>query len=209
LAIGLVLLGVALCVAGCGGSQASNTTLSGAPVSELSSTTSPMASVTTGTPAVTSTTEAATTTSLAPETTTSTTSAVLDTTTTLGPVQVTNESGTSACLIKDVFTRSGKNYLVVDYVSVAATPRTDDEKAQIITNDNPKLRTFLIPAGADLEAYAIITALHGQSAQPRPITVDELKQAVAKGIINSRAGYGFWYVTVSKGRVVTLTNDFG
>jgi hypothetical protein len=160
-------------------------------------------SMTPSTAASTTTTEIATTTTEWATTTTT------EATTTTTGVQVTNESGTSACLVKDVFTRDGSNYLVVDYVTTEPTPREDDENTQIIKNENPKLRTFVIPAGADLHAYAILIALFGESARPRPITVDELKQAVAKGIINSRAGYGFWYVTVSKGRVVTLTNDFG
>jgi len=206
----LLLAFVLVTLAGCSGasegaSVGPATTVVVLTVSSGSTTTTTEAAGITTELVTTSTTDPATTTTAAPTTTTV-------------AVEVTNESGDSACLIKDVFTRDGTDYLVVDYVSTKPNLDTDAENDQIITNQNHKLRTFVIPAGAHMTAYSILEALLGKSALlerldannwDSSITVDELKQAVAKGIVNSAAGYGFWWLEVSKGRVVTLTNDFG
>jgi hypothetical protein len=208
-----IVAGCSVLLAGCSSAAVGSTLSSTGPTSSVV-----QAEAGTATTArVTTTSEAATTTSAAERTTTSSTVAALDTTTTIGAVQVTNESGTSYCLIKDLFTRDGKNYLVVDYVTLVPTG-SGEANDLYVQNQNPLLRTFVIPAGADLHAFEILRALLGESAltkrldennEDTSITIDELKQAIAKGIVNSRAGYRCWSLTVSKGRVVVLTNDFG
>ena len=200
--ITLVMAGFAVA---CSGAVATTTTTvttsSSASPDSTSSLVTSTSEVTTVSEAATTTTELATTTTEAMTTTTA--------------VQVTNESGTSQCLIKDVFTRDGKDYVVVDYVDVSWPPGPDgyEPTDPVITNQNPKLRTFLIPTGAELRAFMLFQALLGKAAAQKlmekydfypPITLDQLKQAVAKGNINSGTEWGFWYVEVSKGRVTRL-----
>lgn len=132
-------------------------------------------------------------------------------------VQVTKQSGEVRCVIDDVFTRDGKDYLVVDPVSV---DWTENGQSCVVSNSTHTLKTFVIPEGAELLAgCALLTKLIGKSAAderslassdgefvggPGTISVDELKRAAEKGFINSYCELDHWYLTVSSGRVVNL-----
>jgi hypothetical protein len=121
-------------------------------------------------------------------------------------VQLTYESSESPCLIKQVFTQGGKDYIVVDYIVIAAVGADEDGNAELgIVNNNPKLRTFEIPAGAAMTASMTLELLRGDYS-PGPITVDELKRAIVKGCINGGA-YESWVIKVSNGRVVSLKQE--
>ena len=91
---------------------------------------------------------AATTVTSAQATTISTTTTVAEV---FAPVDVTIETGTDPCLLLDAFSQGGLDYVVVDYVQVKWT--ADGYDFQII-NENRKLRTFIVPAGADISWWA-------------------------------------------------------
>ncbi len=130
---------------------------------------------------------------------------------------VTYESSSSPCLVVDVFSQGGEDYLVVDYIQIKWVSDEYGEDAQPkISNTNTKLRTFIIPAGADLTAVEVMVELLGESgfetfAEPYgyepPITVAQLKEARAGGFVNSGTAWGFWNIGVSGGKVMSLKED--
>jgi hypothetical protein len=118
------------------------------------------------------------------------------------------ESGTSPCLVRDAFTRDGVDYVVVDYIQVKWVSKVSEHAedwdipaylAPEITNQNRKLRTFVVPAEARLSFF------NGEDDAPEP-TFGDLVGHVADGDANDSpwVSWGFWEIKVSNGQVVYL-----
>jgi hypothetical protein len=108
-------------------------------------------------------------------------------------VDVTYESGSSPTFITDVFIDNGQHYVVVDWIQVLDNPDWGWE----VKNENPKLRTFILPASAYL------AEADPGTAQEYGITISELKAASDRGDYvpqNSR----IFDIVVDNGEVVSI-----
>jgi flagellar basal body-associated protein FliL len=108
-------------------------------------------------------------------------------------VDITYESGTSPTFITDVFTVNGQNYVTVDWIQVLDNPDWGWE----VKNENPKLRTFLLPASAYLAEKDPGTA------QEYGISYSELKAASDRGDY-APANSRIFDITVSNGEVQSI-----
>ena len=93
---------------------------------------------------------------------------------------------TNPCLLVDAYTRDGVDYLVVDYLQVKWVA-VETYYEPRITNSNSKLRTFVVPLGADL-SYGDFEAL----------------KSADLARLNSETSFGYWSITVSNGFVLRL-----
>ncbi len=214
-----IVAGCSALLAGCSGATVSSTLASASPTSSV--TQAETGVTTTAESSTTATSEAATTTSTIEETTTSSTVAVLDTTTTVAAVQVTNESGSSPCYIRDILSQGGKHYIVVDYIQVVNEVAKYGEYHPVLHNTNPQLRTFLVPSGLKIATWMLLLNL-GKATEAQldahwgtglMATLDDLKQAEAKGNLNTlpkkEGGWSRWWeLTVKNGRVVSLSECY-
>ncbi len=125
-----------------------------------------------------------------------TTEAPTTTSTTLAPVAVTDETSQSPCLIREAFTQDGTDYVVVDYIEVEwLPPDVYSGEAPRISNGNPKLRTFVVPASAMLR-----------------LDFEALAYAVECGDVNTvgeHTKWGFWDIRVANGYVTSLESGSG
>ena len=110
------------------------------------------------------------------------------------------ETGESPCLLKDAFTRNGKNYIVVDYIQVKWINQWTPE----ITNANPKLRTFEVPDDAWLHWW--IGEDWDEEDYIGPYPFERLQPLIGE-YTNDQGVYtqwGFWQIEVANGAVVSL-----
>ena len=139
-------------------------------------------------------------------------------------VEVTNESGTSACFIEDILSEGGRNYVVVDYINTD-TYLPDSDGPPLLVNDDTELRTFLVPDDATIVANNLFVDLGqktldevmadttGNETDGLAMPLDALKQALAGGKVNTLpaepGGYfRYWTIEVKDGEVVSLVEAF-
>jgi hypothetical protein len=142
------------------------------------------------------------------------------TTTTTG-VQVTNESGSSSCYIRQIISQGGKNYVVVDYIQVVNEVEKYGEYHPVLHNSNTKLRTFLVPAGLKVFTWTLLLDI-GRATEEEldanwgtglVATLDDLEKALAKRKLNTlpktEGGWSRWWeLKVQNGRVVSLSECY-
>lgn len=136
-------------------------------------------------------------------------------------VAVTRETGESPCYVADAYAKSGKMYVVVDYIQLIAPPDRPEEFN--VVNENPKLRTFEITgdtwigafdvAGIVFDAYPDELAssqggsqgygIGQQLSWPQLLEFCDWQEAHAAEEWRSQ-----WYIIVREGVVRSLVNPY-
>lgn len=110
-------------------------------------------------------------------------------------------------VIKNVYTKDGKNYLDIDYIILNPNFMPGGQSGPAYTNDNPKIRTFEI--SKDVKIFA---------SGPTPSQTLTLKQFLAffvpTGMVNGKLQYNNyqyanpWDIEVTNGVVTKITEHY-
>ncbi len=107
-------------------------------------------------------------------------------------IQITNESGTTPCLLKDIVVDNGAYYVIVDYTQI--TGEDESSGVPIYENRNPKLRTFKLDINSEVSILEM-------GVQEKKIHISEKDK-------DELVNYEMWDIEVKNGTVISLSQVY-
>ena len=125
---------------------------------------------------------------------------------------ITMETGESPCYVRSVETVNGVDYVTVDYVVVEFTQERGYDE-EVVTNTNPKLRTFELTDTSWLGAFTVAAEQYGGQDGDYATSGDKagypLERAdFVRAVRESDVNANYWNIKVQDGRVLTLAEAY-